>query len=123
MAMPILTLWAGNNFTGRRIVFSNGDGVAVRDLRAFRFNNLLSSFRLTNPGDPNDVTLVLFSGLNFQGNFRVFRGAQSVRNLSTRSFNNVTSSFVLVDDRLSNAQITRIRRLGRVPEDIVVIRQ
>lgn len=121
--MPTLALWSGNNLSGRRILFRNGDGVAVRDLRAFRFNNLLSSFSLRNPGDPNDVTLVLFSGLNFQGSFRVFRGAQTIRNLSARSFNNVTSSFVLVDDRLSNAQINRIQRLRRVPDDIVVIRQ
>ncbi len=122
--MPRLALWSGNNLTGRRILFTGEDGVAIRDMRAFRFNNLLSSFRLTNPGDdPNDVTLVLFSGLNFQGSFRVFRGAQTIRNLSSRSFNNVTSSLVLVEDRLSNAQINRIRRTRNVPDDIVVIRQ
>ncbi|WJH36167.1 hypothetical protein N6H14_10015 [Paenibacillus sp. CC-CFT747] len=121
--MPRLALWSGNNLTGRRILYTGGDGVAVRDLRAFRFDNILSSFSLSNPDDSNEVTLVLFSGLNYQGSFRVFRGAQTVRNLSTRSFNNVTSSFVLVDEILTNAQINRIRRLRRVPEDLVVISQ
>lgn len=121
--MPRLAMWSGNNLTGRRILFNGGDGIAVRDLRAFRFNNLLSSFNLSNPGDPNDVTLVLFSGLNFQGSFRVFRGSRTVRNLSNQSFNNITSSFVLVEDYLTNAQINRIQRLRRVPEDIVVVRQ
>lgn len=121
--MPRLALWSGRNLTGRRILFTGDEGVAVRDLRAFRFNNLLSSFRLTNPGDSSEVTLVLFSGIDYQGSFRVFRGAQTVRNLSTRSFNNVTSSFVLVEDILSNTQINRIRSTGRVPDDIIVIRQ
>lgn len=122
--MPRLALWSGNNFTGRRILYTGEEGIAVRDLRAFRFNNLLSSFSLSNPGDdPRDVTLVLFSGINFQGAFRVFRGSQSVRNLSTRNFNNVTSSFVLADDRLTDAQINRIRSTGRVPDGIGVFRQ
>lgn len=121
--MPRLALWSGNNLTGRRILFTGGDGVAVRNLRAFRFNNLLSSFSLSNPGDSSEVTLVLFSGINYQGSYRVFRGAQIVRNLRNRSFNNVTSSFILLDEILTNTQIERIQRTGNIPEDIVIIRQ
>jgi hypothetical protein len=120
--MPSLDIWSGSNLTGRRIQFTGDDGVAVLDLGVFRFNNFLSSFRLRNPGDSSDVTLVLFSRFNFQGSFRVFRGAQTVRNLSNLAFNNATSSFILVDDRLTNTQINRIRRTGNVPSDILVIR-
>ncbi|MDG0872173.1 hypothetical protein L5D93_06520 [Paenibacillus thiaminolyticus] len=68
-----LAIFSGINFTGRRIVFRRG-GVAVRDLGAFRFNNVLSSFRLRNVVNAREVTLVLFSRINFQGSFRVFRG-------------------------------------------------
>lgn len=117
-----LTLWSGNNFTGRRIVFRRG-GVAVRDLGAFRFNNVLSSFRLRNIVQSSQVTLVLFSRINFQGSFRVFRGSQNVANLSNLNFNNVTSSFILVGRDLTNAQIAQIQSSGRPPQDVLVIRQ
>jgi len=95
--------------------------VAIRDMGAFRFNNALSSFRLGNVSLTDSVTLVLFSGLNFQGAVRVFRGAVSVANL--RSFNNVTSSMVLVGRNLTNAEIRAIRRTGTPPRDVLVIRQ
>jgi len=117
-----LALWSGTGFSGRRILFRRG-GVAIRDLRAFRFNNLLSSFRLVNVVNPNQVTLVLFSGFNFQGSFRVFRGSQSVRNLGNFNFNNVTSSLILVGRILTNNEIEQIRRTGRPPRDILVVRQ
>ncbi|WP_314591069.1 hypothetical protein [Paenibacillus terrigena] len=117
-----LTLWSGINFTGRRIHFRRG-GVAVRDLGAFRFNNVLSSFQLRNVVQRSQVTLVLFSGINFQGSFRVFRGSQNVANLRNFNFNNVTSSFILVGRNLTNAQISRIQRTGIPPLDILIIRQ
>lgn len=117
-----LTLWSGINFTGRRIRFRRG-GVAVRDLGAFRFNNALSSFRLRNVVQSSEVTLVLFSGTNFQGSFRVFRGSQNVANLGNLNFNNVTSSFILVGRNLTNAQINRIQSTGTPPRDILIIRQ
>lgn len=60
-----LTLWSGTNFTNRRIRFRRG-GVAVRDLGAFRFNNVLSSFRLRNVVESSQVTLVLFRELTFR---------------------------------------------------------
>jgi hypothetical protein len=117
-----LTLWSLNNFSGRRIQFRRG-GVAVRDMGAFRFNNELSSFRLRNVVNSNEVTLVLFSRINFQGSFRVFRGNQNVANLSANNFNNVTSSFILVGRRLTNNQINQIRRSGNPPSDVLVISQ
>ncbi|SFA92645.1 hypothetical protein SAMN05216312_102286 [Cohnella sp. OV330] len=117
-----LALWSGTNFTGRRIVFRRG-GVAVRDLGAFRFNNVLSSFRLNNVVQSAQVTLVLFSQVNFRGSFRVFRGSQSVANLGSLNFNNVTSSFVLVGRRLTNEEIARIQSTGIPPRDVLVIRQ
>lgn len=115
-----LALWSGNNFSGRRIVFRRG-GVAVRDLGAFRFDNVLSSFRLRNVVQRSEVTLVLFSRINFQGSFRVFRGSQNVANLG--NFNNVTSSLVLVGRNLTDAEIAQIRSTGRPPQDILIVRQ
>ncbi|EJW15430.1 hypothetical protein M5X00_31075 [Paenibacillus alvei] len=117
-----LALWSGTNFTGRRILFRRG-GVAVRDLGAFRFDNVLSSFRLRNVVQRNQVTLVLFSRINFQGSFRVFRGSQNVANLGRFNFDNVTSSFILVGRNLTNAEISQIQRTGIPPRDILVISQ
>ena len=117
-----LALWSGINFTGRRIQFRRG-GVAVRDLGAFRFDNVLSSFQLRNVVQRSQVTLVLFSRINFQGSFRVFRGSQNVANLSNFNFNNVTSSFILVGRNLTNAQISQIQSTGVPPQDILRISQ
>ena len=117
-----LALFSRFNFNGRRILLRRG-GVAIRDLGAFRFNNELSSFRLRNLVDSGEVTLVLFSRINFQGSFRVYRGSQSVANLSQANFNNVTSSLILVGRILTNNQINQIRNTGRAPSDVLVIRQ
>lgn len=117
-----LALWSGTNFSGRRIIFRRG-GVAVRDLGAFRFDNVLSSFRLRNVVQRNQVTLVLFSRINFQGSFRVFRGSQNVANLGNFNFNNVTSSFILVGRNLTNTEISQIQSTGRAPQDLLIIRQ
>ncbi|MDG0790498.1 hypothetical protein OMP38_06285 [Cohnella ginsengisoli] len=117
-----LALWSGTNFTGRRIVIRRG-GVAVRELGAFQFDNVLSSFRLSNVVQSTQVTLVLFSQTNFHGSFRVFRGSQSVANLGSLNFDNVTSSFVLVGRRLTNEEIARIQRTGIPPRDVLIIRQ
>lgn len=117
-----LQLFQDINFSGRRIAFRRG-GVAIRDLNAFRFNDELSSFRLRNVVNRRQVTLVLFADINFRGSFRVFRGSQSVSNLITMNFNDVTSSLILVGRNLTNAQINEIRRTGIPPRDIVVIRQ
>jgi hypothetical protein len=117
-----LVLWSLNNFRGRRILIRRG-GVAARDLGAFRFDNQLSSFRLRNVVNASEVTLILFSRTNFRGTFRVFRGSQSIANLSNNNFNNVTSSFILVGRILTDTQINRIRSTRVPPNDIVIIRQ
>ncbi|MGF7048181.1 hypothetical protein J2T13_002688 [Paenibacillus sp. DS2015] len=117
-----LALFAGTNFNGRRIVFRRG-GVAVRDLGAFRFDDLLSSFRVRNVVNRSEVTLVLFSRINFRGDFRVFRGNTNVANLRNQGFDNVTSSFILVGRNLTNQQIREIQNTGNPPNDILVIRQ
>ncbi|MBD0379239.1 hypothetical protein [Paenibacillus sedimenti] len=59
------------------------------DLGAFRFDNVLSSFRLRNVSTTDSVILVLFSRINFQGSIRIFRGAQNVSDLG--NFDNLTS--------------------------------
>lgn len=115
-----LALWSGPNFSVRRILFRRG-GVAIRDLGAFRFDNVLSSFRLRNVVESSEVTLVLFSRINFQGSIRVFRGSQNVANLG--NFDNVTSSLILVGRNLTDAEIAQIQSTGRPPRDILIIRQ
>nr|WP_235775455.1 MULTISPECIES: hypothetical protein [Paenibacillus] len=117
-----LSMWSGINFTNRRIVFRR-KGIAVRDLRVFRFDNVLSSFRIRNEVVRSQVTLILFSRINFQGSFRVFRGSQSVADLRRFSFNNVTSSFILVDRILSDFEIALIQSTGRPPHGVIVIKQ
>jgi hypothetical protein len=117
-----LALWSGNNFSGRRVLLTRG-GVAIRDMGALRFNDMLSSFRLRNVVSSSEVTLVLFSQTNFQGSFRVFRGNRSVSNLSQVDFNNRTSSLILVGRNLSDSAINRIRNTGVPPRDILIVRQ
>jgi hypothetical protein len=117
-----LALFSGTNFTGRRIQLRRG-GVAVRDLGAFRFDNELSSFRLRNVVTSGEVTLVLFSRINFQGSFRVYRGSRNVANLAQNGFNNVTSSLIVVGRILTDSEINQIRRTGTPPRDILVVRQ
>ncbi|WP_461479619.1 hypothetical protein [Paenibacillus sp. PvR148] len=116
-----LRMFSGFNFTGRSIHFKRR-GVAVRDMGAIRFNNILSSFRLRG-GVFTGVTLVLFSGTNFQGSFRIFRGNRDVADLRNFNFNNVTSSFILVSRPLTTAQINEIQRTGNPPRDILVIKR
>lgn len=115
-----LSLFAGANYTGRNIVFRNG-GVAVKNLGALRFNNLLTSFKVNNTTLPQNVTLVLFSRNNFKGSFRIFTGRTNVANLSRFNFNNVTSSFILTDSRLTENQVLEIQRTSVIPCEVVVI--
>lgn len=117
-----LALWSGVNFSGRRILFQRR-GVAVRDLRAFRFNDELSSFRVSNLTNPAQVTLVLFRDAGYQGPIRVFRGSQAVADLRRFGFNNQTSSLILVGRRLSDQEIRRIQTSRSAPAGIVTIRQ
>lgn len=115
-----LSLFAGANYTGRNIVFRNG-GVAVKNLGALRFNNLLTSFKVNNTMVPQNVTLVLFSRNNFKGSYRIYTGRTNVANLSTTNFNNVTSSFLLVGTRLTESQVLEIQRTGVLPCEVLVI--
>ncbi|ULL17195.1 hypothetical protein DVH26_23790 [Paenibacillus sp. H1-7] len=116
----MLSLFSGTNFTGRRIRINRGS-VAIKDFRAFQFNDQLSSFQLRNVIIPSQVTLVLFRDINFQGTFRVFRGSQNVANLG--SFDNLTSSLILVGRNLSIFEIGLIQSTGKPPRGVVVIKQ
>jgi len=116
--MPRLSIWADRNFGDRRIRFRRR-GVAIRNMAVFRFNNDLSSFRIRG-ADADNATLVLFSRTAYQGDFRVFRGRQAVRNLG--NFNNRTSSLIFIGRNLTNRQIRRIQDTRRAPRDILEIR-
>ncbi|QGQ94926.1 hypothetical protein EHS13_08555 [Paenibacillus psychroresistens] len=100
---PVLTLFADSNFVGRFLRFRGNLG--VRSLSVFNFNDLLSSFRLSGN---SSSTLVLFADDNYQGNRRIFRGP--INDVSFLSgFNDVTSSFILSRNRLSNSDIDDIQ--------------
>jgi hypothetical protein len=115
-----LSLFENINFGGDRIRLTRG-GVAIRNMEAIDFDEELSSFRLRNVVNSNQVTLVLFSRNNFQGNFRVYRGSQNVANLSANNFNDRTESLLVVGRILTNAQINQIRSSQNPPNDILVI--
>jgi hypothetical protein len=115
-----LALFEDTNFSGRRILLTRG-GIVIRDARAFDFNGALSSFRLRNVVDSNEITLVLFSRTNFRGARRVFRGNTTVSDLG--DYDNRMSSLILVGRRLTDAQINTIRDTGRPPRDVLQVRQ
>lgn len=115
-----LALFADRNFSGRRILFTRG-GVAIRDARALQFNGQLSSFRLRNTSNSNDVTLLLFSRTNYRGTMRVFRGNTNVGDLG--DYDNRMSSLIVVGRRLSDRQIDDIRNNRTPPGNILHIRQ
>lgn len=106
---PVLTLFADANFLGRFLRFRGNLG--VRALSVFNFNDILSSFRLSGN---SASTLVLFADDNYKGARRVFRGPISDVSFLT-DFNDVTSSFILSRNRLSNSDINRIQNEGVAP--------
>lgn len=112
--LPMLSLWSDANFSGRRLRFRGNLG--VRSLVIFNYNDVLSSFEVDGT---NQSTLVLFQDANYQGARRVFRGSIAIANLG--DFNDLTSSFVLSRNRLSEAQINRIQNRGRAPENFAEI--
>lgn len=112
----VLELFQDINFSGRRIAFRNGQ-VAVRDIRAFQFNDQLSSFRMR--GNAN-MTLVLFADVNYQGQFLVFRN-QNVADLRRFNFNDQMSSFIFVRGNVTDTQIRRLQALGRAPMGVLEI--
>jgi hypothetical protein len=114
-----LSLHQDVNLSGRRIVFRRG-GIAIRDLNAFRFNDELSSFRVRNVVNSNDVTLILFADDNFRGATRVYRGNTVVNNLG--DFNDQASSLIVVGRRLNDNQVNRIIANRRPPQDVLLVR-
>jgi len=116
-----LELFSDINFEGNRIVFNDGE-VAVRDLRLFNYNDVLSSFRFRNSGERRNVSLVLFEDINYQGNFKVYRGSRNIANLVNEGFNDRASSFVFVARRISNSRIRRIQDERRPPGAVLEIR-
>ncbi len=108
-----------NNLEGRRIAFRRG-GIAIRDLNAFRFNDQLSSFRLRNTEDRDEVTMILFADNNFRGSNRVYRGSTVVNSLG--DFNDQASSLIVVGRRLSDSQVNHIISNRRPPSDVLFVR-
>ncbi|HZG85767.1 hypothetical protein [Paenibacillus sp.] len=115
-----LSLFEHNDFQGRRIQIRRG-GIAIRDARALRFNDMLSSFRLRNVEDDDEVTLILFEHVDYRGETRVYRGNTNVRALN--GFNDRMSSLIVVGRELSDREVNRIRNNRRPPRDVVELRQ
>ncbi|WP_309122591.1 hypothetical protein [Paenibacillus sp.] len=115
-----LDMFADVNFAGRRIRLRRG-GVAIRDARALSFNGQLSSFRLRNVVNSNQVTLLLFSRTDFRGAMRVYRGNTNVADLA--DYNDRMSSLIVVGRRLTDAQIETIRSRRVPPLNILQILQ
>jgi hypothetical protein len=112
--LPILSLWSDADFSGRRLRFRGNLG--VRSLVVFNFNDVLSSFQFIGR---DQSTLVLFQDINYQGNRRVFRGSVDEDFLS--NFNDVTSSFIISRNRLSNSDINRIQNRGTAPSNFAEV--
>ncbi|KON98600.1 hypothetical protein AF333_17780 [Aneurinibacillus migulanus] len=117
-AVPTVSLFADPNFAGRRLRFRGNIGVRNL-LDAFNFNDVLSSFEL----DGDDVTLVLFENVNYGGRPVVFRTARDVANLGVANlnFDNMTSSFVMVNRLLTDAEITAIQENARAPRGVAEV--
>jgi hypothetical protein len=112
--LPFLAIWSDADFSGRRLRFRGNLG--VRSLVVFNFNDVLSSFQFIGR---DQSTLVLFQDINYQGNRRVFRGSFDVDFLS--NFNDITSSFIISRNRLSNSDINRIQNRGTAPSNFAEV--
>lgn len=116
-----LDLFSDINFNGFRLTFDGGE-VAIRDMRLLNYNDILSSFSIRNSADEDNVSLVLFADINYQGNFQVFRGTRNVANLVNRGFNDLASSLVFVARRISNSRVRQIQREAQPPGGVLEIR-
>lgn len=116
-----LELFSDVDFKGSRLIFDSGE-VAIRDMRLFNYNDVLSSFSIRNSVDRNNVSLVLFEHINYQGRFQIFRGSRSIANLVDRGFNDLTSSLVFVARRISNSRVRQIQKEAEPPGGVLEIR-
>lgn len=116
-----LDLFSDINFNGFRLTFDGGE-VAIRDMRLLNYNDILSSFSIRNSSERDNVSLVLFADINYQGSFQVFRGTRNIANLVERGFNDLTSSLVFVARRISNSRVRRIQREAQPPGGVLEIR-
>ncbi|RKD21039.1 hypothetical protein BEP19_15275 [Ammoniphilus oxalaticus] len=99
---PVLRLFSEENYRGRSVTVRGA--VAVRDLER-RFDTDSLRFFSTNP----NATLVIFSEKNFHGSFRIIRGNRNIRNIDDME------SFVMANFHISEAQVRRLQRTGRLP--------
>jgi len=105
---PVLRLYSDENYRGRRLTLRGN--VASRDLeRLFDADSL--RFFSTNP----NATLVIFSEENFRGSFRIIRGNRNIRDIDDME------SFVMANFRISEADVRRLQRTKRLPNNFRVV--
>lgn len=106
---PRLYLYSEENYRGRRYVWRGN--VGIRNLER-RYDDI-ESLRFYSPS--SNATLVLFDRINFQGNFRVFRGTRNIPDLDDIIRGESPESLIISRSRLTLEQIRQIRRTGVLP--------
>lgn len=106
---PRLTVYSEENFRGLRRVYRGNLGISDIDSVLTGIESL--RFFSTNPF----ATLVLFDRSRFRDNFVVLRGNRSIRELDDFLRRGDVESLIASNERLTLAQIRRIRRTGNLP--------
>lgn len=106
---PRLTVYSEENFRGLRRVYRGNLG--IRDIDSVLTGIESLRFFSTNP----NATLVLFDRSRFRDNFVVLRGNRSIRELDDFLRRGDVESLIASNERLTLAQIRKIRRTGNLP--------
>ncbi|OAX47129.1 hypothetical protein [Paenibacillus sp. AD87] len=106
---PRLTVYSEENFRGLRRVYRGNLGIADIDAVLTGIESL--KFFSTNP----NATLVLFDRSRFRDNFVVLRGNRIIRELDDFLRRGDVESLIASNQRLTLAQIRKIRRTGELP--------
>jgi hypothetical protein len=106
---PRLTVYSEENFRGLRRVYRGNLGIADIDAVLTGIESL--KFFSTNP----NASLVLFDRSRFRDNFVVLRGNRIIRELDDFLRRGDVESLIASNQRLTLAQIRKIRRTGELP--------
>lgn len=103
---PRLTLYSEENYRGRTRILNGNLGLTNTDeVESLRFFSTSAN-----------ATLVLFTRINFKGNFRIYRGSRNIPDLDDLIAGNDVESLISSNIRLSEAQVREIRRTGTLPQ-------
>ncbi|TVX94329.1 hypothetical protein [Paenibacillus agilis] len=103
---PRLTLYSEENYRGRTRILNGNLGLTNTDeVESLRFFSTSAN-----------ATLVLFTRINFKGNFRIYRGSRNIPDLDDLIAGNDVESLISSNIRLTEAQVREIRRTGTLPQ-------